>query len=106
MNGTNDIGYCYGDALLYDAGADTQRIGAWQFLAHVNGRTAEQDRVDDEENSIPTPAAPSRTSRRGALLRVMGLGGRCERAVSDGRDPDRRSRTNMPGATVRVARSW
>jgi hypothetical protein len=53
MNGANDIGYHYGDALLYDAGADTKRYGAWQFLAHVNGRSAEQDRVNDEGELDP-----------------------------------------------------
>jgi len=52
-NGANDIGYHYGNALLYDVGAGTRRFGAWQFLAHVNGRSAAQDRVDDAGDLDP-----------------------------------------------------
>ncbi len=46
VNGANPGGYRYGNAALFDASATTRREGAWQFVAQVNGRVAQEDRVD------------------------------------------------------------
>jgi len=46
INGANAGGYRYGNVVLFDVGATTRRTGAWQFGAQVNGRVAQEDRID------------------------------------------------------------
>jgi hypothetical protein len=45
VNGTNAVGYRYGTAVLFDAGATTRHTGLWQFVVRVDGRVAQEDHI-------------------------------------------------------------
>jgi len=46
-NGTSDHGYRYGNVLLFNAGYMSESVHGVRFLAHLNGRSARQDRLED-----------------------------------------------------------
>lgn len=46
VNGANEAGFRYGNAVLFDVGATSRLEGAWQLVAQVNGRIAQEDRLD------------------------------------------------------------
>jgi hypothetical protein len=50
-NGTNADAYHYGHVLLYNAGFTSNRHGAWQWMADLEGRTA----ASDEHHEVEEP---------------------------------------------------
>ena len=55
-NSTNDDGYHYGDAVLYNAGVARVLTPVWEASLELNGRTAERDHIT--ANAVVVPAGP------------------------------------------------